>query len=230
MYERQVGVQTFLWRGRALRTWQDLPIVHTIGFAAKLPDASRNISMHERRCEHLGCGITRQRIASYLMLYDERLATRVRATLTGQPALVEQTVLGGLAQNHHSSTKEDLIMTAMDIGKELVALCRQGKSMDAIAQLYSPGIESVEAMANPHIGQVQKGIEAVKRKNQWWVENHQIHNVEMNGPFPNGDQFIIHFTYEVTPKQTGQRMTMSEMGLYTVQQGKITKEVFFYTM
>ena len=135
-------------------------------------------------------------------------------TLTGQPALVEQTVLGGLAQNHHSSTKEDLIMTAMDIGKELVALCRQGKSMDAIAQLYSPGIESVEAMANPHIGQVQKGIEAVKRKNQWWVENHQIHNVEMNGPFPNGDQFIIHFTYEVTPKQTGQRMTMSEMGLY----------------
>jgi len=121
-------------------------------------------------------------------------------------------------------------MTAAEIGKELVALCRQGKNVEAIGRFYSPTVESVEAMANPQIGQVQKGIEAVKGKNQWWVENHQIHKVEVNGPFPNGDQFIVHFTYEVTPKQTGKRMTMSEMGLFTVQQGKIVKEVFFYTM
>jgi hypothetical protein len=121
-------------------------------------------------------------------------------------------------------------MTTMEIGKELVALCRQGKNMDAIAKFYSPNIESVEAIANPQIGQIQKGIEAVKGKNQWWVENHQIHKAEANGPFPNGDQFIVHFTYDVTPKQTGTRMTMSEMGLFTVQNGKISKEVFFYAM
>lgn len=121
-------------------------------------------------------------------------------------------------------------MTAIEIGKELVALCRQGKNMDAIAKFYSPTVESVEAIVDAQIGQVQKGIEAVKGKNQWWVENHQIHKVEVNGPFPNGDQFIIHFTYNVTCKQTGKRMTMSEMGLFTVEGGKIVKEVFFYTM
>ena len=96
--------------------------------------------------------------------------------------------------------------------------------------LVSSNIESVEAFANPQIGQVQKGIQAVKGKNQWWVENHQIHSAEANGPFPNGDQFIVHFAYDVTPKQTGKRMTMSEMGLFTVQNGKITKEMFFYSM
>ena len=121
-------------------------------------------------------------------------------------------------------------MTALEIGKELVALCRQGKNMEAIGKFYSPTIESVEAFANLQIGQVQKGIDAIKGKNQWWVDNHQIHGAEANGPFPNGDQFIVHFTYDVTPKQTGKRMTMSEMGLFTVHNGKITKEVFFYTM
>ena len=122
------------------------------------------------------------------------------------------------------------MMTAQEIGNELVALCQRGKNMEAIEKLYSPSIESVEAMAHPQIGQVQKGLDAVKGKNQWWVDHHQIHKAEVGGPFVNGDRFIVHFTYDVTPQQTGQRMTMTETGLYTVQNGKIAKEEFFYTM
>lgn len=120
-------------------------------------------------------------------------------------------------------------MSAMDIGKELVTLCQQGKNQEAIDKFYSPNIVSVEAMAIPNIGQTQNGIEAIKGKNTWWVENHEIHGSEVNGPFPNGNQFIVHFKFDVTPKQTGKRMTMDEMGLYTVENGKITKEEFFYT-
>lgn len=121
-------------------------------------------------------------------------------------------------------------MTAQEIGKELVALCRQGKNLEAIEKFYSPAIESVEALDQPQVGKVQKGLDAVKGKNRWWVDNHQIHKAEVGGPFVNGDRFILHFTYEVTPKQTGQRMTMSETGLYQVRDGKIVKEEFFYTM
>jgi hypothetical protein len=66
-------------------------------------------------------------------------------------------------------------MTAMDIGKELAALCKQGKNQEAIDRLYSPSIESVELVAMPGMGQTQKRIQAVKGKNQWWVDNHQIH-------------------------------------------------------
>ena len=121
-------------------------------------------------------------------------------------------------------------MTAMEIGKELVSLCREKKNLEAIDKFYSPAVESVGAEAIPQIGKVQKGIEAIKGKNRQWFENSQIHSLEVNGPFPNGDQFIVHFTYDVTPKQSGKRMTMSEMGLYTVRNGKIAKEEFFYSM
>lgn len=121
-------------------------------------------------------------------------------------------------------------MSAMEIGKELVTLCKQGKNQEAIDKLYSPNIVSVEAMAMPNMDQTQKGIEAIKGKNTWWVENHEVHDGEVNGPYPNGDQFIVQFKFDVTPKHTGKRMTMDEMGLYTVEKGKITKEEFFYSM
>ncbi|MGZ8386321.1 MAG: SnoaL-like domain-containing protein [Nitrospira sp.] len=121
-------------------------------------------------------------------------------------------------------------MTTMDIAKEMAALCREGKNQEAIDRYYSPNIESIETCAMPGMDQIQRGIQAIKGKNQWWVENHEVHGGTVEGPYPNGDRFILHFKYDVTPKQTGKRMTLNETGLYTVQDGKITKEEFFYSM
>lgn len=116
----------------------------------------------------------------------------------------------------------------MEIGKELVALCREGKNLEAIEKFYSPDIESVEAMAMPGMGQTQRGIEAIKGKTNGWYENHEIHGAGGSGPFPHGGRFIVLFKMEVTPKQTGKRMTVEEVGLYSVENGKIVKEEFFY--
>ena len=121
-------------------------------------------------------------------------------------------------------------MTTMEIGKELVALCKQGKNQEAIDRLYSPSIESVEPVAMPGMEQTQRGIVKIKGKNQWWVDNHEVHEGVAEGPFPHGDRFIVRFKYDVTPKHRGKRFTMEEMGLFTVQNGKIVKEEFFYTM
>ena len=57
-------------------------------------------------------------------------------------------------------------MPTAQIGQELVALCKQGKNLEAIEKLYSPNIVSVEAMAMPGMGQTQEGIEAIKSKNK----------------------------------------------------------------
>jgi hypothetical protein len=111
-----------------------------------------------------------------------------------------------------------------------LAQCQQGKNQEAIDKLYNPNIVSVEAMAMPNMEQTQKGIEAIKGKNTWWQQSHEIHKREVDGPYPNGNQFIVHFLADVTPKHTGKRMTIKEMGLYTVENGKITKEEFFYHM
>lgn len=121
-------------------------------------------------------------------------------------------------------------MTTLEIGKTLVTLCNQGRNQEAIDRLYAANVESVEPIAMPGMGQTQKGIEAIKRKNQWWAENHEVHGGVGEGPFPHGDRFIVRFKYDVTPKHTGKRMSMEEVGLYTVQNGKIVREEFFYAM
>lgn len=119
-------------------------------------------------------------------------------------------------------------MSATQIGEELVALCKQGKNMDAIEKFYSPNIVSIEACAMPGMEQTQTGIDAIKGKSTWWVENHEVHGGEVSGPFPHGNRFAVLFKFDVTPKHTGKRMTMEEIGLYTVEEDKIVKEEFFY--
>ena len=56
----------------------------------------------------------------------------------------------------------------------------------------------------------------------------QIHGVQVEGPYVNGDQFVVRFKMDLTPKATGERRTMDEVGLYTVKDGKIVEERFFY--
>ncbi len=122
-------------------------------------------------------------------------------------------------------------MNAKEIGEKLVALCREGRNMEAINELYADDIVSVEAAAPPEGDRTASGKEAVKGKNQWWVENHEVHSAHVGGPFPHGeDRFAVHFRYDVTSKPMGQRFEMEEMGLFTVKDGKVVKEEFFYSM
>ncbi len=121
-------------------------------------------------------------------------------------------------------------MTNKEIGEELVALCREGKNIEAIEKFYSADIVSVEPIAMPGMGKTQTGIEAIKGKNKWWVDNHEVHGGDVQGPFPHENRFIVYFKFDVTPKHSGQRMTMEEMGLYTVENDKIVREEFFFAM
>jgi hypothetical protein len=120
------------------------------------------------------------------------------------------------------------------IAQKLVDLCRKGENLKAIATLLSPSCVSIEPCAGSGpVKQRTKGKAAIKKKNQWWYDNHTIHSAEVNGPWPHGDRFIVHFKYEVTVKNgpmAGQRFTMEEGALYTVKNAKIVKEEFFYDM
>lgn len=122
-------------------------------------------------------------------------------------------------------------MSALEIGQRLVDLCRERRHLDAINELYADGVVSIEAAAPPEGEREATGIDAVRGKNQWWVENHEVHDASVGGPFPHGDdRFCVHFKFEVTNKPSGERINMEEVGLYTIADGKITREEFFYTM
>ena len=123
-------------------------------------------------------------------------------------------------------------MSALDIGQRLVELCQQGQNINAINELYADGIVSIEA-TDPPDGSPREmsGIEAVRGKSEWWEANHEIHSASVEGPFPNGDdRFCVLFDFDVTNKPMDMRMQMKEVGLYTVDGGKIVREEFFYTM
>jgi ketosteroid isomerase-like protein len=114
------------------------------------------------------------------------------------------------------------------VAQELVSLCRAGRNLDAINKLYSPKIVSIEPIGSEEMPAEMTGIDAIRQKNEWWFENNDVHKAEANGPFVGENQFAVQYTFEVTFKPTGQRTEMSELALYTVKDGKIVREQFFY--
>jgi hypothetical protein len=114
------------------------------------------------------------------------------------------------------------------VAQELVSLCRAGRNLDAIAKLYSTKIVSIEPAGVAALPSETTGIDAIRRKNEWWFANYEIHDVEVNGPFVGEHQFAVQYDFETTFRPTGRRGRMSEMALYTVQDGKIVREQFFY--
>jgi ketosteroid isomerase-like protein len=114
------------------------------------------------------------------------------------------------------------------VANELVALCRAGRNLDAIARLYSPKIVSVEPVGNEAMPAEMTGIDAIRQKNERWLENYEVNSAEVNGPFVGGDQFAVQYVFDTTFKPTGQRSVMTEMALYQVKDGKVVREQFFY--
>ena len=121
-------------------------------------------------------------------------------------------------------------MSVSEVANGLVNLCRQGNFMEAIAEYYADDIVSIEPVGSSDMPAEQRGIEAIKGKNQWWIENQEVHGLTVKGPYLGEGGFAAHFDFDITPKMTGQRTNMKEMALYTVEDGKIVREEFYYNM
>ena len=121
-------------------------------------------------------------------------------------------------------------MTTKEVADTLVKLCSQGKFDQAAEALYSPDIVSMEAGAPPGQSRESKGIAAVKAKGEWWVANHEVHSVTVEGPLVAGAHFGVAFKLDVTFKPQSKRFTMEEVAVYKVADGKIVYEEFFYNM
>ena len=116
-------------------------------------------------------------------------------------------------------------MSTQAIAQDLVKLCKAGKFGEAGEKYWDDNIISIEAMGdNAEV----RGKGAVRGKGQTWEKEHTVHSALVEGPYINGNQFSVRFKMDLTEKKNGQRMTMDEVGLYTVRKDKIVEERFFY--
>jgi hypothetical protein len=126
------------------------------------------------------------------------------------------------------STTTSTPASVATIGQELVGLCREGRNGDAIERFYSKNIVSIEPSGSEAMPAESRGIDAVHKKHDWWTENMEVHSAEVRGPFVGNDEFAVYYDYDTTFKPSGQRSSMKEMALYTVLNGEIVREEFFY--
>jgi hypothetical protein len=116
-------------------------------------------------------------------------------------------------------------MSLETVARRFVEMCNQGKNFEVMRTMYAPDIVSVEGD-----GKETRGQQPVIRKSEIWQGNNTIHGEKVRGPYFNGGtQFAVHFTFDVTRKATNERITIEEIGVYTVNKDdKITREQFFY--
>jgi hypothetical protein len=118
-------------------------------------------------------------------------------------------------------------MSLQTVAHKFVETCRQGKNFDVMRTMYAPDIVSVEGD-----GKETKGQQPVIKKSEDWGSDKTFNGETVAGPFFNGaapGQFTVYFTFDITPKATGKRITIEEIGIYTVNKDdKITREQFFY--
>jgi ketosteroid isomerase-like protein len=112
------------------------------------------------------------------------------------------------------------------VARELVELCKAGRNMDAISKLYSNNIVSIEPHDFEGMPAKGTGIDAIRKKNEWWYDNFDVNSHEVDGPYVNGEEFAVKYAFETTHKKSGERSRMSEIAVYTVKDGKIVQERF----
>lgn len=114
-------------------------------------------------------------------------------------------------------------MSPMEIGSRLVADFNAGKMH--LNEMWSPAIVSIEGVG---VSQAWNGRKAVDAKNAWWAGEHVVHGASAEGPFVGATGFGVKFVIDVETKSTGKRELMTEIGVYTVKNGKIVQEEFMY--
>ena len=117
-------------------------------------------------------------------------------------------------------------MNTEEVAKKLVELCQNGDYEEATKSLYSEDIVSVEPRQMGGMPAEIKGHDAVCKKTEWWIQNHEIHSSKVTGPFVARDTFVVRFEVDVTDKSSGERMQVAEVGIYQVKDGKVVREEF----
>jgi hypothetical protein len=117
-------------------------------------------------------------------------------------------------------------MNTEEVAQKVVELVRKQAWHEALDVLYDKNIVSVEASGMGGDSPEKRGVDQVRGKIDWWVNAMEVHSFKANGPFVAHDRFVVQYDADVTDKNSKKRMQLSEVGVYTVKNGKIVREEF----
>ena len=115
-----------------------------------------------------------------------------------------------------------------EVATKLVKLCEHMKFEEAIQELYADNATHVET--NPFKGKPDytEGRKAILESNREWHEKFEVHSNEVGQPIIASNVFAVTMNCETTNRETGQKVPMSEVCVYSVENGKIVQANFFY--
>lgn len=117
-------------------------------------------------------------------------------------------------------------MNTEQVAQKVVELVRKQAWHEALDTLYDKDIVSVEARASDGSSPETRGTDGVRGKIDCWLDAMEVHSFKANGPFVAHDRFVVQYDADVTDKNSKKRFQLSEVGVYTVKNGKILREEF----
>lgn len=121
-------------------------------------------------------------------------------------------------------------MDLKTVAEALVAGCREGREAENLGRLYASDAISVEAEDGGN-GRESVGLDAIRAKHAWWEQAVEMTGGDVSDPMYHGDdRFAVIFSAEGHDKRSGERFSMREVGIYTVKDGRIVREEFFYAV
>ena len=118
-------------------------------------------------------------------------------------------------------------MNTQQVASRLVQLCREGKNVEAINELYDDNIVSIEPDGSPMAGKTVGKQAVLESTNRWFDSVEQLHNVAISNPLVSDNFFACTMNVDATYKEHG-RNVMNELCVFEVRDGKIVNDQFFY--
>lgn len=113
-----------------------------------------------------------------------------------------------------------------EVGRQLVEMFNSRTDEHKIWQaIFAKDWDSVEGEGT---NLVFEGRRAVLAKNEQWSAANAIITQKAEGPYCGSTGFVVRYSIELQDRASGARQTMEEMAFYTVKNGKIVREEFFY--
>ncbi|HEV3410421.1 MAG TPA: SnoaL-like domain-containing protein [Chthoniobacterales bacterium] len=93
-------------------------------------------------------------------------------------------------------------MSTEEVARKVVELTRRQAWREALDTLYADEIVSVEAHGMGGESPEKRGIEAIRAKTDWWINNMTVYDIKVAEPFVAHDRFVVLYDLEFGEKNS----------------------------